>query len=217
VVVILAAAVTVVAVLLLLVAEHRGDRVGKWTFKPLASTGFVAFALAAGALETPYGIAVLVALVLSWWGDLLLIPKDKRAFLVGILSFLLGHLAFAAAFVVAGVSWPWVALAALVLAIPGALVGRYVVPKAPERLRKAVIAYIVVITTMVAFGVGAVAAGAHWLMLAAAFVFYLSDLCVARNRFVTEGFVNRAFGLPLYYGAQLAFGVTVWMAAGGMY
>ena len=214
--VILAAAVTVVAVALLLVAERREDRTGKWIFKPLASTGFVAFALAAGALETPYGIAVLAALTLSWWGDLLLIPKDKRAFLVGIVLFLLGHLAFGAAFVVAGVAWSWVAVAAVALAVPGVLVGRWVVPRAPPKLQKAVVAYIVVITTMVAFAVGTVVADSHWLMLLAAFVFYLSDLCVARNRFVTPGFVNRAIGLPLYYGAQLGFGVTVWMATGAM-
>lgn len=213
---ILAAAVTVVAVVLLMVAEHRGDQTGKWTFKPLASTGFVAFALAAGALDTGYGIAVLVALVLSWWGDLLLIPKDKRAFLVGVLAFLLGHFGFGAAFVVAGVAWGWAALAALVLAIPGVLLGRWIVPKAAGKLKRAVVAYIVVITAMVALGVGTVMDGNEPLMLIAAFVFYLSDLCVARERFVTEGFINRAIGLPLYYGAQLAFGVTVWMVAGAV-
>lgn len=211
---ILAATVTVVAVVLLMVAEYRGDRTGKWTFKPLASTGFVAFALAAGALDTRYGIAVLVALFLSWWGDLLLIPKDKRAFLVGVMAFLLGHFGFGAAFVVAGVSWGWTLLAALVLAVPGVLIGRWIVPKAPDKLKRAVVAYIVVITAMVALGVGTVRAGNEPLMLIAAFVFYLSDLCVARERFVTEGFVNRAIGLPLYYGAQLTFGVTVAMMAG---
>ncbi len=212
----IAAAVTVAAVVLLIVAEYRGDRAGKWTFKPLASTGFVAFGLAGGALDTAYGIAVLVALVLSWWGDLLLIPKDKRAFLVGILAFLLGHFGFGAAFVVAGVSWGWTLLAAVALAVPGVLVGRWVVPKAPDKLKRAVVAYIVVITAMVALGVGTVAAGNDPLLLIAAVVFYLSDLCVARERFVQSGFVNRAIGLPLYYGAQLTFGVTVWMAAGGM-
>jgi len=102
------------------------------------------------------------------------------------------------------------------LAVPGVLVGRWVVPKAPDKLKRAVVAYIVVITAMVALGVGTVAAGNDPLLLIAAVVFYLSDLCVARERFVQSGFVNRAIGLPLYYGAQLTFGVTVWMAAGGM-
>ena len=36
-----------------------------------------------------------------------------------------------------------------------------------------------------------------------AVLFYVSDLFVARERFVTPGFVNKALGLPLYYGGQL--------------
>jgi hypothetical protein len=40
-------------------------------------------------------------------------------------------------------------------------------------------------------------------------LFYLSDLAVARQRFVHASFVNRAFGLPLYYAAQILIGLTV--------
>jgi hypothetical protein len=39
-------------------------------------------------------------------------------------------------------------------------------------------------------------------------LFWLSDLCVARERFVTQGFVNRAIGLPLYYGAVLVLALA---------
>ena len=35
--------------------------------------------------------------------------------------------------------------------------------------------------------------------------FYLSDLAVARDRFVSPGFANALWGLPLYYVAQLLF------------
>jgi hypothetical protein len=55
----------------------------------------------------------------------------------------------------------------------------------------------------------AMAGGAAWAgrpsLLFAAVLFYLSDLSVARDTFVAPGFVNRAWGLPLYYGAQLIF------------
>ena len=37
-------------------------------------------------------------------------------------------------------------------------------------------------------------------------MFFLSDLCVARDRFVSPGWENRAVGLPLYFGAQLLYG-----------
>ena len=91
-------AFTGVAVALLLAAEwrdeRRSDRRGVWLFKPLASTGFVAIALSAGALDSIYGRWVLAALALSWLGDVLLIPRSKSIFLAGIGSFLLGHVAF---------------------------------------------------------------------------------------------------------------------------
>src|SRR5690606_4237677 len=86
---------TLVATALLLVAEARGSVAGRWVWKPLASTGFIAAALAAGAWQTTYGRLVLLALVLSWWGDVLLIPRTRAAFTAGLASFLAGHVAFA--------------------------------------------------------------------------------------------------------------------------
>ena len=41
--------------------------------------------------------------------------------------------------------------------------------------------------------------------------FYLSDLGVARQRFVSPGLINRFVGLPLYYGAQLLFAFSTGM------
>ena len=46
-------------------------------------------------------------------------------------------------------------------------------------------------------------------VLVAAVIFYLSDIAVARERFVTSSVTNRLLGLPAYYGAQLLFGVTI--------
>ena len=39
--------------------------------------------------------------------------------------------------------------------------------------------------------------------------FALSDVSVARDRFGRESFLNRLWGLPLYYGAQCLFAVSV--------
>ena len=208
------AAVTLGALLVLLFAERNDDQRLRWVAKPVASTGFIAFGIACGALDSPYGMAVLVALVLSWWGDVLLIPKNDAIFKAGILAFLLGHFGFAAAFVVAGVSPVAAAVGAAVLAAPAVGIGRWIVPQAPDKLRGAVVAYIVVISVMVALGIGTVAAGNSPLLLAAAVVFYLSDLTVARERFVTAAFANRAVGLPAYYGAQLLFGWSILVQAG---
>ena len=69
------------------------------------------------------------------------------------------------------------------------------------------LAYVAVITTMVigGFAVSLRGAGAHGLVTAGAVAFYLSDLAVARDKFVTRDPMNRIVGLPIYYGAQLLF------------
>jgi hypothetical protein len=47
------------------------------------------------------------------------------------------------------------------------------------------------------------------MILAGAVSFYISDLFVARDRFLKDAFFNRLVGLPLYYLGQflLAFSV----------
>src|SRR3954447_25814698 len=94
----------------LLVAEARNDRAVVWISKPWASAGFVGTAVAAGALGTSYGKAILVALVLSWLGDVLLIPEHQGAFVAGLAAFLAGHFAVGAAFLLRGPSPLWTAL-----------------------------------------------------------------------------------------------------------
>ena len=52
---------------------------------------------------------------------------------------------------------------------------------------------------------GAAPAAGTARLLVAALLFYASDLCVARERFVEHAPVNRYVGLPLYYAGQLLF------------
>ena len=76
-------------------------------------------------------------------------------------------------------------------------------------MRGPVVAYVAVISLMVVCAAGPVGAGAGPLLLAGALAFFVSDLAVARERFVARGFSNRAWGLPLYYGATLLLASTV--------
>ena len=85
----------------------------------------------------------------------------------------------------------------------GAFVGRWVLHHVNADMRLKVSAYMAVITVMVA-----TAAGTELWLLTAATLFYASDLCVARQRFVQAGFVNRLIGLPLYYAAQWMFALA---------
>jgi len=199
------AALTLAAVAALLVAEHRGSKSGIWICKPLASTGFLAAAIAAGALAHPYGRIVLLALGLCWLGDVLLIPDDERALGAGISSFLAGHLAFVAAFAIRGIDMRGTIAALALLATPAWVTLRWLRLHLSPSLRRPVVAYVGVIATMVAAAIGTCAIRPDWTILVAALAFFVSDLSVARDRFVAPAFANRAWGLPLYYVAQLSF------------
>jgi uncharacterized membrane protein YhhN len=210
VIVLVLIAATLVALLGLLFSEYRGFRSGVWVAKPLASTGFLAVAVAAGALETPYGVAVLVALVLCWVGDVFLIPKGASTlFLVGLLSFLLGHLGFAVAFTLRGPDPLWTVAAAVLALPPAYLVLRWLHPHLSARMRTPVVAYVAVISLMLVTAVGAALATGRTAIGFGAACFYLSDLHVARHRFVAQSFWNKSWGLPLYYAAQLILASTV--------
>lgn len=205
----IAAAWTIVCLVGVLIAERRGNERLKQVMKPLASGGFLAAALLAGALRTSYGFAILVGLFFSYFGDFFLMWRDRTRFVAGIASFLLGHVAYAVAFLLLGVAagWSWVALAVATPIAAGVL--RWLWPHVEAKMRGPVVAYVVVITAMVVLAVGTQGAGARVTVLIGAIGFYLSDLSVARDRFVSRSFWNRLWGLPLYYVAQLVLASTV--------
>lgn len=196
----------------LLYAEN-GDRSGlKWIFKPAASLSFILAGIASGGLETAVGRAILTGLVFCAAGDVLLIPKSQKSFLAGVGAFAAGHAAYFAAFLIGGAVWSIAATAAL--ALMGALsVGLAIwLRKGLGEMRLPVALYSLVISVMVAGGV------AHWsaaqtadsaaLAIAAA-GFALSDVSVALDRFGGAGFINKAWGLTLYFAAQCLFAVSV--------
>ena len=200
----------VMLALLLVFAEWRGSSLANIILKPLASTGFLGAAWAGGALESSYGIAILVALGLSWLGDVLLIPKGaKGAFLGGLAAFLAGHVAYVVAFVLHGVDPMVTALALVPAGVAAATVGRSLVGAAPPKLRTPVVGYVAVISAMVAAAAGTFGAGGAATLPLGAILFYISDLGVARERFVKQSLWNRMVTLPLYYGAQLLFATSV--------
>jgi len=204
---------SLVCVGLLLLAEWRGSRAGVWISKPLASAGFVWLGCVAAA--TPgapdaYTTGVLGALLLSFAGDVLLIPKDRpRVFLAGLVSFLLAHVAYGAAFLASGVTMAAALATALLLAPVLYVVVRWLGPHLPRPMRLPVRAYLVVISGMLIGATGAAHAAHDPRMLIGALLFYLSDLAVARDRFVAPGPINRTWGLPFYYVGQLVLASSI--------
>jgi len=194
---------TVVTVPLYLLAERRGWAAGRAITKSMASLGFIGTALAAGALGSLFGRLILAGLALSFLGDVLLLGRSRQVFLAGLVSFLLGHLAYAAAFIIRGIDWLPAAGGLVVVVVAGILIFHWLKPHISRDLLRPVVAYIIVISAMVTLALGAWGGGAPIRLLPGAVSFYLSDIAVARDRFIAKGFINRLVGLPLYYAGQL--------------
>ncbi len=191
--------------LIVLLAGEKSSITLRNIAKPVASAGFIGVALSAGALDTAYGSWVFLGLLLGAAGDVLLLGASRGAFLAGLVSFLMGHVAYVVAFVILGLEWPVVLIVGGVSLVVGAFVFVWLYPHLDRAMVGPVVAYVAVISVMV---VTAAASTAPVVILGAV-AFYFSDLSVARDRFVAPGFVNRVWGLPLYYGAQLLLAWSV--------
>ena len=198
-----------VAVVALLVAEYRGSQRGLWLTKPVASAAFLWAGLLAGALDDTYGRLVLLGLALCFAGDVLLIPRDRPGvFRAGILAFLLGHVAYAAAFLTQPLAPAGLVAGGLLLGVVVWAVLRWLGRSLPPDMVWPVRVYLVVISIMATLACGVTAAGGPRAVAVGALAFTASDVSVARDRFVRHEFVNRAWGLPLYYAAQLLIAVS---------
>lgn len=187
-----------------LVAEHRRSERGLWLAKPLASAAFVWAALAWGTLASPFGRWLALGLAVCAVGDVLLIPRRApRALRAGMLAFGVGHVLFAIAFLVHGVSLGGAALAAAVVLGLVLAAWRWLGRRLAPADRLPVALYTGVIAVMLACAIGGVAQGAPWAAAAGAGLFALSDLAVAQDRFVAPSFASTLWGLPAYYAAQL--------------
>ncbi len=181
-------------------ADAGGRAAPRAAFKLIASAGFLLVA-ALRFVPDRYGFLVAAGLVLSAVGDACLLGRGQGTFLAGIGAFLLAHVAYAGAF--APISRPSAAVAAgLAVAVVG--LGRWLWPHLGA-LRGPVLVYAAAISVMLWLGLGA----ARPLAPLGAALFFLSDVTVARDRFVAPGLGNRAVGLPLYYAGQLLLACSI--------
>lgn len=189
-------------------AEWRGLRPLRAASKVVAAFAFLVYGIGLGALDfgAP-GYALVLGLGLSVVGDVCLISARAHIFKLGILAFLLAHIAYMGLFLGLGVAWGWTAMGGVAVGLLALAVGRFLRPFV-RQMKAAVYAYIVVISVMVALAIGMGGASdalVHSGLMVSALAFFLSDLCVARERFVYSDRINKLIGLPLYFGAQLGF------------
>jgi len=210
--------IVVLAAILLVVLlffEKKENQKRKLLTKTILSCLFIFAAIVQPHPIPEYFYLLVIGLVFCLGGDVFLALPQERMFLLGLVSFLLGHVFFVLSFFcVADLS---------VLAWIGAVVGLLVSGAVFFWLRPhlgsmliPVIAYVIVITIMVVgawtvLGDENLNLSGRRLVFIGALSFYVSDLFVARDRFVKTEFANRLLGLPMYYLGQflLAFSVGI--------
>ena len=212
---------TVILILaaVLMIALLYVEKLNNWKKKlPVKTSLSCIFILTAVVQPHPlpgfYGL-ILIGLIFCLGGDVFLALPQKKMFLLGLVSFLVGHVFYVAAFMyVAGMNG--FAVVGSLLTI-GVSAGVYMWLKPHLGTMKVpVIFYIVVISGMLCsawaiLGESELAKQGRLLVFIGALSFYVSDLFVARDRFLKNEFLNRLIGLPLYYAGQfmLAFSVGV--------
>lgn len=202
--------VCAIGVTLTLYADHIHNKPLEWLGKPLAALAFIAAGISWGALDSLYGQWVLAGLIFGALGDVLLIPAGTgRVFLGGMIAFALGHFFYVIGFAQLPLSTAGLVWGAAGMGIFSVGILRWLMPNVPADFKGPVAAYIVIIGLMVITAVGATVAGANPLILVGAVGFALSDLAVARHRFVAPGNINRLWGLPLYFASQMVIAATV--------
>lgn len=195
----------------LLWAEKAGSYPFILLFKAPLSSLFVLVAAFLPHQKTRYFRLVIAGLIFGLVGDICLALPGNIAFRSGLVAFLVGHVLYVIAFMQLTRRTDWVHLVNLIILAVSGYVLWWLWPYLGAMLVP-VLLYIIVISVMLSgawavFRNPKIGKVASRLILFGALLFYISDVFVARNRFVETEFLNRLVGLPLYYIGQflLAF------------
>lgn len=189
-------------------AVHAQRKPVEYLCKPLT---LVLLTAAAAALDPADGAVrawFVAALVLSLVGDVLLM-LPSNAFTAGLASFLLAHVAYIVGMHLDGVAAAGflfgIAVVLVLLAVVGGVILRRLRSGPDAALAGPVIAYMAVISLMVAsaFGTG------RWIVILAACLFYVSDTLIAWNRFCGQLRRGPLAIMVTYHLAQAAFVVSL--------
>ncbi len=176
--------------------------------KPLTTALVIGLALVSEAPTDQITVAV-VALALCLAGDVFLMAAIDK-FVLGLASFLLGHLVFIALFVKYGLdSKSWAGAAIILASLLVASIGRVIVQGAEyadKALKKPVVAYLVVITATAVFGWST---AMPW-VIAGTTLFVVSDSILGWHQFVGQKRWMSPAIMITYHGAIISLALSLW-------
>lgn len=197
----------------LLFAELQEKRSAQIILKPLAAIGFLILAISFGALDNAYGQFIFAGLIACALGDVFLLSRQSQTvFRLGMLAFAIGHICYvlAAGQILRPDMSMLVFLATGVLGLGiGLCVFKSLKSNLPKDMVWPVGVYTLIISLMLARAFQTDMNGSHLFLLAGAILFAISDIFVARDRFVAPNPKNAWAITPLYFGAQAMFALSV--------
>ena len=154
-----------------------------------------------------------LGIILSLAGDVLLMLSLDRFFLFGLVAFLLAHLAYVIGFNIPLPEFSlWGIVFAVMVSLGGARVIRRIVDALPSRgqarMRVPIIVYSTVISIMLLSAMMKLMdltwnANAALLVSGGAFLFYISDIILAWNKFVAPIQYGRIYNIAAYHLGQI--------------
>ncbi len=199
----------------LLYFENKENRKGILPTKTALSSLFLLVVLLQPHPIVRYYHFVLLGLIFCLVGDVLLALPQKKMFLFGLISFLLGHVFYILSFFYVARINQWTWMGSIIVIVISAWVYLWLKPHL-GKMKIQVLLYVIVITIMVSgacsiLGEPSLALSGRIMVFAGALSFYFSDIFVARDRFLKKEILNRLIGLPMYYTGQflLAFSVGI--------
>jgi uncharacterized membrane protein YhhN len=197
----------------LLIYEQRGDQKARLTTKTVLSCLFVIVALMQASSASAYSSYLIMGLIFCLMGDVFLALPGGKAFKAGLVAFLLGHLFYIASFSNLVSFSAWASPGSIPFWIISFLVFLWLRPHLGKMLFPVVL-YILVITMMTSgawavFNQPSFPFSGRMFILLGAFLFYISDVFVARDKFVKPEYLNRLIGLPLYYLGQFLLSFSI--------
>ncbi len=203
-----------ITVPLLIGAEFKGNQTQRFILKPLSTTLLVVIILIAMVFDPgnlPFKTAILVGMLFCFGGDIALMFDSKKAFMAGLVLFLIGHVIYTAALVsFNGFFFSGIPATAAVILIGLPIYGY--LHSGLGDMKVPVIAYMIVISFMLnsailTFKSEYFNSTQAWLLAVGAALFYLSDIMLAINKFKRPFKLNR-IGLLFYYAGQLGIALS---------
>jgi alkylglycerol monooxygenase len=204
----------IVTVTWLIWAEYKGRKDWVYAAKPLSTLLVIlaaALAFTRPGVDLVYTAWILVGLALSLVGDVALMFPSQRAFLLGLVAFLLAHVVYTIVFTVYSGFQPADLITGVILLAIAVAVYRYLLPGL-GRMKVPVAVYVLIICLMVNRALSTLfgdvfSPAAAWLVAVGAFLFWISDLMLGINRFRRPFAWNR-ISLAFYFGGQLLIALS---------